>query len=445
MAIFSGGPLDGVQSQRRPLVSAQSGAFRGALRPYPSGRVRVAADSAAQSDLLLRGTPPGVLGQHAIEARARRCRARRRLRDALRAGHRSGVRGRGPHGDVALALAHRDPQLRRFGRPGRPRRARAPRRHRRRQPGAGPGSRRLHDPRARADAPRDAPLHVASASVRSQGASARPRIAGARRRARAEARGEDSGGSRDARRRRRGSLRVGQRAAAAHGRGAGLLDRRSQRDQPRLPRIRRGGRIRERVAVERGRGSWLASTESGIRSSGSGIGAPGSGGACGTSSRCRWPGPSTSATPRPRPSPAGRAAACRPRPSTTAPPSARRRARSGGIRGATPRRTRRAGTSTSRAGIPSPSGSYPAGASAWGVHDLVGNGWEWTSTVFAPFEGFRADAVVSPVLGGLLRRPALRHEGRLAGDGAASSIRPSFRNWFRPTYPYVYAKFRTAE
>ena len=28
---------------------------------------------------------------------------------------------------------------------------------------------------------------------------------------------------------------------------------------------------------------------------------------------------------------------------------------------------------------PAPVGAFPAGASAWGVHDLVGNGWEWTS------------------------------------------------------------------
>src|SRR5918993_1594931 len=39
---------------------------------------------------------------------------------------------------------------------------------------------------------------------------------------------------------------------------------------------------------------------------------------------------------------------------------------------------------------PVPAGARPAGASAWGVHDLVGNGWEWTSTVFAPFDGFTA-------------------------------------------------------
>ena len=33
-------------------------------------------------------------------------------------------------------------------------------------------------------------------------------------------------------------------------------------------------------------------------------------------------------------------------------------------------------------------GAHPEGASAFGVHDLIGNGWEWTSTPFGPFDGF---------------------------------------------------------
>ena len=33
---------------------------------------------------------------------------------------------------------------------------------------------------------------------------------------------------------------------------------------------------------------------------------------------------------------------------------------------------------------PVPVGSYPRSASIHGVHDLIGNGWEWTSTIFAP-------------------------------------------------------------
>jgi formylglycine-generating enzyme required for sulfatase activity len=92
---------------------------------------------------------------------------------------------------------------------------------------------------------------------------------------------------------------------------------------------------------------------------------------------------------------------------------------------------------------PVAAGSYPAGASAWGVHDLVGNGWEWTSTVFAPFEGFHA----MPSYPEYSAEFFDGHHYVLKGASPATAhelLRRSFRNWFRPHYPYVYAAFRCA-
>jgi ergothioneine biosynthesis protein EgtB len=88
-------------------------------------------------------------------------------------------------------------------------------------------------------------------------------------------------------------------------------------------------------------------------------------------------------------------------------------------------------------------GSHPHTASVHGVHDLVGNGWEWTSTVFAPFAGFTP-------MRSYPEYSADFFDGRhfvMKGASPATArdlIRPSFRNWFRGNYPYVYAKFRTA-
>jgi formylglycine-generating enzyme required for sulfatase activity len=92
---------------------------------------------------------------------------------------------------------------------------------------------------------------------------------------------------------------------------------------------------------------------------------------------------------------------------------------------------------------PVPIGSYPAGASAWGVHDLAGNGWEWTSTRFAGFPGFRPMASYPNYSADFFDDEHYVLKGASPAT-AFELIRHSFRNWFRPNYPYVYATFRCA-
>ena len=90
---------------------------------------------------------------------------------------------------------------------------------------------------------------------------------------------------------------------------------------------------------------------------------------------------------------------------------------------------------------PVPAGSYPAGASAWGVQDLVGNGWEWTATAFAPFPGFRAIPSYPEYSADFFDGQHFVMKGASPAT-ARELLRPTFRNWFRPRYPYMYATFR---
>jgi ergothioneine biosynthesis protein EgtB len=92
---------------------------------------------------------------------------------------------------------------------------------------------------------------------------------------------------------------------------------------------------------------------------------------------------------------------------------------------------------------PVPVGSYPAGASAWGVHDLVGNGWEWTSSIFDGFPGFEPTPSYPVYSSDFFDGEHYVLKGASPAT-APQLIRRSFRNWFRPNYPYLYAKFRTA-
>lgn len=90
---------------------------------------------------------------------------------------------------------------------------------------------------------------------------------------------------------------------------------------------------------------------------------------------------------------------------------------------------------------PVPAGSYPGGASAWGVHDLVGNGWEWTATPFAGFPGFEPMRTYPVYSTDFFDGEHYVLKGASPATGTAL-IRRSFRNWFRPNYPYLYATFR---
>jgi iron(II)-dependent oxidoreductase len=93
---------------------------------------------------------------------------------------------------------------------------------------------------------------------------------------------------------------------------------------------------------------------------------------------------------------------------------------------------------------PAPVGSHPQGASAFGVQDLVGNGWEWTRTQFAPFPGFAAMPFYPGYSANFFDG---KHYVMKGGSPrtAACMLRRSFRNWFQPHYPYVYATFRCVE
>jgi len=90
---------------------------------------------------------------------------------------------------------------------------------------------------------------------------------------------------------------------------------------------------------------------------------------------------------------------------------------------------------------PEPVGAHPDGASAFGVHDLIGNGWEWTSTVFGPFDGFEPLPTYPEYSAEFFDGDHFVMKGA-SPLTARTLVRRGFRNWFRPRYPYVYATFR---
>ena len=135
---------------------------------------------------------------------------------------------------------------------------------------------------------------------------------------------------------------------------------------------------------------------------------------------------------------------CRAKRNGIAPRAALAAAPNAHIPGARKRPPRGTAISIFSAGIRFPSGSYPEGDSDFGVADLVGNGWEWTRTPFAPFPGFQPFSFYPGYSANFFDGKHFVMKGG-SPRTAACMLRRSFRNWFQPHYPYVYATFRCVE
>ena len=91
---------------------------------------------------------------------------------------------------------------------------------------------------------------------------------------------------------------------------------------------------------------------------------------------------------------------------------------------------------------PAPVGAYEAGASAYGVEQLMGEVWEWTSSGFDPWPGF------APMLYADYSAPFLGGDFRVLRGGSwavgADAVRPTFRNWDLPIRRQVFSGLRLA-
>ncbi len=85
-------------------------------------------------------------------------------------------------------------------------------------------------------------------------------------------------------------------------------------------------------------------------------------------------------------------------------------------------------------------GALPAGDSAFGCRQMIGNAWEWTSTVFGPYPGFTPDMYQD------YSQPLFGETRVLRGGGWATRgrlIRNTWRNYYGPERNDVFAGFRT--
>lgn len=90
---------------------------------------------------------------------------------------------------------------------------------------------------------------------------------------------------------------------------------------------------------------------------------------------------------------------------------------------------------------PSEIGSYPLGKSHYGLYQMMGDVWEWTSSEFVGYPSFRSGFAE-------YNDKWFSNQKVLRGASFATprySIRNSYRNFFRPDERWMFAGFRCAE
>jgi gamma-glutamyl hercynylcysteine S-oxide synthase len=91
---------------------------------------------------------------------------------------------------------------------------------------------------------------------------------------------------------------------------------------------------------------------------------------------------------------------------------------------------------------PAPVGAYPAGASAYGAEQMLGDVWEWTTSPLRPWPGF------APMIYERYSQPFFDGDYKVLRGGswavAPSILRPSFRNWDHPIRRQIFSGVRLA-
>ena len=93
-------------------------------------------------------------------------------------------------------------------------------------------------------------------------------------------------------------------------------------------------------------------------------------------------------------------------------------------------------------GRTTPVNAYPAGQSAYGLDDTLGNVWEWTASWFNGYNGFQS----YPYTGYSQVYFGDKHRVLKGGSWATPPwiLRSSFRNWYHPGVRQIFAGFRCA-